>query len=69
MTAAAKRHVIAAPPCDRLDLFLETANRLGRAYALTAELPLDRFWRRMDPWLTVWPRQLAVGLFVANRRV
>ena len=29
MTAAAYRHVIAAPPRDRLDLFLETANRLG----------------------------------------
>ena len=29
MTAAAYRQVIAAPPRDRLDLFLETANRLG----------------------------------------
>ena len=29
MTTAAYRQVIAAPPRDRLDLFLETANRLG----------------------------------------
>ena len=29
MTAAAYRQVIAAPPRDRLDLFLEAANRLG----------------------------------------
>ena len=29
MTAAAYRHVIAAAPRDRLDLFLATANRLG----------------------------------------
>ena len=29
MTAAAYRQVIAAPPRDRLDLFLETANRLS----------------------------------------
>ena len=29
MTAAAYRQVIAAPPRDRLGLFLETTNRLG----------------------------------------
>ena len=29
MTDAAYRQVIAAPPNDRLDLFLTTANRLG----------------------------------------
>ena len=29
MTVAAYRHLIAAPPRDRLDLFLAAANRLG----------------------------------------
>jgi hypothetical protein len=29
MTTAAYRQIIAAPPRDRLDLFLATANRIG----------------------------------------